>query len=236
MTSIKTTVYIEKAGLTILFLLIVLLAVSGCILRTGSTTTPGSVKTTKKQVTQEYDKDGKKTSETTTDYGVWAQSPGAKGAVKDFQSGSITIREDGTVILGTSAYTGFEIKEVSKFLLWSGVALIIGGALLWWTIGLAAMGGIIAGLGVCIIGLAFYPWIAGAAAGAVILAGVAYAIYAIRKGHLAAHTATVLMSSIRESGEEAEAAVLKRLKPKALKHKEDIEKQIKKLEEQMNSA
>lgn len=225
--------WIERIAMLIVALMLAAIICGGC--NNGSRVQSGEAGRQKTEIAEELDENGKVTKRTTTKYNDWAKSPQASGAIKGFNPGTIYLGDD-SIEIGGGSFTGFKIQSVSKFLLWVGVAfmavgVIIGLALSLWTFGAGFIG-----LGVCILGFAYYPWIAGIAAGVLVLCGVCYAIYAVRKGHLAGHTARCLMSSIRESDDQSEAAVLSRLKVKAMKHKENIAKQLAKLEADMHTA
>jgi len=161
-----------------------------------------------------------------------ATGPASKG-LSDFKAGNLDLNETSITIGGVS----YKVKlpaRANTILMWAGVAFIAVGVLLFgWFMKQWTLAAISAMLGVSIIGLAYYPWLAGVAAGLAILSGVGYLIWKMHKGRWDHNTLRALISSMRESSDESEAAVLTRFKAKA-KHTNGLMKTFDATEKKMS--
>lgn len=106
------------------------------------------------------------------------QNPSSTGKQGRQEMRPVSIKPSGEVTFG-----GGRVDQVveslrgSPILLYAGIAVIVGAALIAWITGRWMMVAFGAVLGAGLIGLGYYPWIGGIAAGAAVLCGFGYVVW-----------------------------------------------------------
>ena len=106
------------------------------------------------------------------------QNPSSTGKQGRQEMRPVSIKPSGEVTFGgTRIDQVVESLHGSPILLYAGIGVIIGAALIAWITGRWMMAAFGAVLGAGLIGLGYYPWIGGIAAGAAVLCGFGYVVW-----------------------------------------------------------